>query len=146
MLSKKKKIILSIGTIISLGLITIGFFSFKEKKEIIKEETAEKFRFLTDQEKEEYGIDKNLKVKVEKIKSKDLGPISIIELPKSEIKDQDQDGLSDEEEEKLGTDPKKRDSDEDGIDDQDEIRIGTDPRNPDSDGDGISDGEEAKKS
>lgn len=146
MFSKKKKLILSIGIIIFLGLITIGFFSFKGKKEIIKEETTEKFHFLTDQEKEEYGIDKNLKVKVKKIKSEDLGFISVIELPKSEIKDQDQDSLSDEEEEKLGTDSRKRDSDEDGIDDQDEVRIGTDPKNPDSDGDGISDGEEAKKS
>lgn len=35
-----------------------------------------------------------------------------------------------------------RDSDGDGLSDEDEIRIGTDPMNPDTDGDGLSDGEE----
>jgi len=36
------------------------------------------------------------------------------------------------------------DSDEDGISDEDELVLGTDPENPDSDGDGDTDGEEAE--
>ena len=38
-----------------------------------------------------------------------------------DIKDSDADGLLDEEEEKLGTDPKKKDSDNDGLADYEEI-------------------------
>ena len=44
--------------------------------------------------------------------------------------DDDNDGLSDEEEEALGTDPKLADSDGDGYSDRDEIDAGTDPLDP----------------
>ena len=72
--------------------------------------------------------------------------------------DSDRDGLTDEEEERLGSDPLNPDSDGDGIidgadpdlinvdsdrdglTDQEEEELGTDPQNPDSDGDGIIDG------
>jgi len=53
--------------------------------------------------------------------------------------DDDNDGLSDVEEEKIGTNPEKADSDGDGLSDKKEIEIGTDPLKADSDGDGISD-------
>jgi len=62
--------------------------------------------------------------------------------------DTDGDGLSDTEEEKIGTNPKKRDTDEDGLDDFEEVRgtrgYITDPLKPDTDGDGLSDLEEIK--
>ena len=54
--------------------------------------------------------------------------------------DSDGDGLTDEQEEGLGTDPLDPDTDDDGISDGDEVGAGTDPLDPDSDGDGISDG------
>ena len=57
--------------------------------------------------------------------------------------DSDGDGLTNAEEEELGTDPDLADSDGDGIDDPDEIDMGTDPTNADSDEDGLDDGEEA---
>ncbi len=36
------------------------------------------------------------------------------------------------------------DTDGDGLTDQEELQLGTDPRNPDTDGDGLTDGEEVK--
>lgn len=59
--------------------------------------------------------------------------------------DSDGDGLSDEEEIQLGTNPQSVDTDSDGLTDYDEVRIyGTDPKNPDTDGDGFLDGAEVK--
>lgn len=60
--------------------------------------------------------------------------------------DQDLDGLTDVEEKKYGTDPKKADTDGDGITDKDEITIyHTNPLKADTDGDGVKDGEEVRR-
>ena len=57
--------------------------------------------------------------------------------------DTDGDGLTDQEEEALGTDPEDPDEDGDELSDGDEVHIyGTDPLNDDSDDDGLLDGEE----
>ena len=57
--------------------------------------------------------------------------------------DYDGDGLTNGEEETLGSDPFATDSDGDGLDDGDEVDVyGSDPTETDSDGDGLSDGEE----
>lgn len=56
--------------------------------------------------------------------------------------DSDGDGLTDEEEVELGTDPFDDDTDDDGITDGNEVDLGTDPTDPDTDGDGILDGTE----
>ena len=58
--------------------------------------------------------------------------------------DSDGDGVSDEQEEKDGTDPNNPDSDGDGLNDGEEKEHGTDPKNPDTDGDGVNDGDEVK--
>ena len=58
-------------------------------------------------------------------------------------RDSDNDGLTDEEEETLGTNPNDADTDGDGLNDGQEINLGTDPNNADSDGDGLSDSEES---
>ncbi|MEQ8273996.1 MAG: DUF4215 domain-containing protein [Deltaproteobacteria bacterium] len=58
------------------------------------------------------------------------------------VVDSDGDGLSDDQEVALGTDPTDADTDGDGIDDGDEIAAGTNPTDADSDDDGIADGEE----
>lgn len=58
-------------------------------------------------------------------------------------KDSDADGLTDDEEIKLGTNPFDPDTDHDGLTDYAEVRIyHTDPLNPDSDYDGLKDGAE----
>ncbi|HUF39611.1 MAG TPA: protein kinase [Anaerolineales bacterium] len=56
--------------------------------------------------------------------------------------DSDGDGLTDVEEQRLGTDPFNQDTDGDGLSDFEEVQTGTDPLNPDTDGDGLTDGEE----
>ncbi|MCG2691059.1 hypothetical protein L6249_03295, partial [Candidatus Parcubacteria bacterium] len=59
--------------------------------------------------------------------------------------DSDEDGLSDEEEDQLGTSSGAVDSDNDGLFDREEIKVyKTDPLKPDTDGDGFSDGDEVK--
>ncbi|CAN2042665.1 hypothetical protein GMMP15_80018 [Candidatus Magnetomoraceae bacterium gMMP-15] len=60
-----------------------------------------------------------------------------------EVVDTDNDGLSDSEEQNLGTDLNDPDSDDDGLNDGDEVNIhGTDPNNSDTDNDGYCDKEE----
>ena len=56
--------------------------------------------------------------------------------------DTDGDGLKNDEEAALGTDPDKVDTDDDGVNDKDEQDDGTDPLQADSDDDGFDDGEE----
>ncbi|OGO40875.1 MAG: hypothetical protein A2W36_02265 [Chloroflexi bacterium RBG_16_58_14] len=57
--------------------------------------------------------------------------------------DSDGDGLTNREEQELGTDPNNPDTDRDELLDGDEVkRLTTDPKNPDSDQDKLSDGEE----
>lgn len=61
-------------------------------------------------------------------------------------RDSDGDGLSDDEESRLGTDPFNKDSDKDGLSDYAEVKTYlTDPLNPDTDFDGLLDGEEVHK-
>jgi hypothetical protein len=56
--------------------------------------------------------------------------------------DADGDGLTDDQEAALGTDPNNPDTDGDGLTDGDEVGRGTNPLLADSDGDGLSDGDE----
>jgi outer membrane protein OmpA-like peptidoglycan-associated protein/opacity protein-like surface antigen len=72
--------------------------------------------------------------------SSDMGAASLaVGLPK----DSDGDGLTDEEEAKLGTDPFNKDTDGDGLTDGDEVKVyKTNPLNPDTDFDGLKDGPE----
>jgi thiol-disulfide isomerase/thioredoxin len=58
------------------------------------------------------------------------------------VKDSDKDGLTNEEEEAFGTDPKNADTDGDGLSDFDEVNGITDPLDADTDGDGLSDFDE----
>jgi hypothetical protein len=59
--------------------------------------------------------------------------------------DTDMDGIIDDEELNLGTNPMKVDSDDDGLTDREEVQIyNTDPLNPDTDGDTYLDGQEVR--
>lgn len=60
--------------------------------------------------------------------------------------DTDHDGLTDQEENNLGTDPLRTDTDSDGLTDYEEVNIyQTNPLNPDTDSDGHNDGTEVRQ-
>ncbi|MBI2459056.1 MAG: hypothetical protein HYV53_00705 [Parcubacteria group bacterium] len=69
-----------------------------------------------------------------------------VEPPKvSQPIDTDQDGLTDEEEARLGANANNPDTDGDGLTDREEAKVyGTDPLKADTDGDGYADGAEIK--
>ncbi len=68
-----------------------------------------------------------------------------VALEKTKQTDQDLDGLSDEEEKKLGTNPSNPDTDSDGLLDSDEVNIfHTNPLKADTDTDGFKDGAEVR--
>ncbi len=56
--------------------------------------------------------------------------------------DDDDDSVDDDEEREDGTDPRDEDTDDDGLDDGEERDHGTDPKDSDTDDDGVSDGDE----
>jgi len=56
--------------------------------------------------------------------------------------DDDGDGLTNQKEQELGTDPMDPDTDDDGLDDGLEVKLGTDPLKSDTDGDTVGDGVE----
>ena len=58
--------------------------------------------------------------------------------------DWDSDGLSNQIEINLGSNPSISDSDEDGLNDGEEVTLGTNPTHPDSDGDALNDGWERR--
>ena len=58
------------------------------------------------------------------------------------VADMDADGLDDEEEADLGTDPNRGDTDRDSLRDGEDVALGLDPLDADTDDDGIRDGEE----
>ncbi len=67
-------------------------------------------------------------------------------LNSSDDDDDDNDGLTNAEERRYGTDPNNPDTDGDGLTDGEEVkRYHTNPLNPDTDGDGLPDGEEVQQ-
>ncbi|MFW0862140.1 MAG: hypothetical protein ACKKL6_00985 [Candidatus Komeilibacteria bacterium] len=72
-------------------------------------------------------------------------PEVVDEVVEKDIVDDDGDGITNEQELAIGTDPFNPDSDNDGLFDKEEVvTYGTDPLNEDSDGDGYLDGAEVK--
>ncbi|SMB78133.1 hypothetical protein SAMN05660745_00561, partial [Corynebacterium glucuronolyticum] len=73
------------------------------------------------------------------------GRVLVVDLA-AMLKDTDRDGLNDDEEKNLGTDPKNPDTDDDGLNDGDEVKKHhTDPKDPDTDDGGVNDGDEVNR-
>ena len=88
------------------------------------------------------GTLKTLEENIEKKRQEDLSVMQA-NLERVRLTDKDLDGLSDEEERKIGTNLEKADSDDDGILDKDEFNIyKSNPIKSDTDGDGYKDGYE----
>jgi len=85
---------------------------------------------------------------VEQLEQEELKetPLDLKKPEDEKILDSDRDGLTDLEEDELGTDKYSLDSDKDGLFDKEEVKIYlTNPLSSDTDEDGILDGEEIKK-
>jgi hypothetical protein len=102
--------------------------------------------FVT-QEAIEVPVEDELPVNDEDVSDDMADPEPVIEEVEEEPDDTDTDldGLSDAEEDELGTDPTLIDTDGDGLADREEVRVySTDPLNEDTDEDGFLDGEEVE--
>lgn len=72
--------------------------------------------------------------------------VSLTNIVITTVLDQDKDGLTDEEEAKLGTNPALSDTDHDNLFDREEVKVyHTNPLGSDTDSDGYLDGDEVKK-
>ena len=93
----------------------------------------------------DWRVKQNREASRNEIATGPTGPLLTIPEPASIAPDMDYDGLTDAEEDVLGTDKNNPDTDNDGLFDKEEVKIYlTDPLNSDTDGDGILDGAEVK--
>ena len=156
MFFKKNIIFIKIVIFLLCLVLILSFFSFYKKKKVIESfeptivvshsklnVSPEINRVLTKEEKKKLEIIQESKaVLVREIlpSSNSIGPINVIKIDyTNQSLDTDEDGLSDEEEKRLNTNPKKWDTDEDGINDKKEKELGIDPLKIDTDGDNIND-------
>lgn len=123
----KKLVVIMVVVLLMSGLVMVIYRTLKSGV------TTEKTGQSTSMQKTTQNLDK--KALSDKAFSDAIKKISAT--------DADLDGLSDEQEKKLGTDANKADTDNDGILDPDEINIyHSDPLKADTDGDGYKDGYE----
>lgn len=128
-MNNKKYIII----IVVVALVGVVFLIFRKKINLPQKNTStptEQVAVKLNEEKKNVEIMKALDVSLDKARQTD----------------KDLDGLSDEEEKKLGTKPDNSDTDGDGLMDSDEVKFyHTDPLKADTDGDGYKDGYEVER-
>lgn len=158
--SGKGKIFLLIAILLALGFIAgalyfvFAFFNqdpfeitLEDDQPLVFEEFEVEDEIVEEDEEEFEELDMDPK-DADLLPGEAVGEIDLAAIcaPLAEgVVDSDGDGLSDEVERMLGTDPFNPDTDNDGLTDYEEVCIyGTDPLNPDTDGDGYLDGEEVE--
>lgn len=137
-----KKFMVLGGIVIAVIIIfAIGIYGFSKFTKNSNEPTANNEETQNTQEE-----NVNLNTGEQAVTETGTTTEIVEQTPTEQPIDSDQDGLTDEEEATLGTNPNSIDSDNDGLFDREEIKtFGTDPMNPDTDGDGYKDGEEVTK-
>lgn len=86
---------------------------------------------LTAEEKSKLGLDENYPAQA--LRRDNSGNVLIYKIDKSGLpKDSDKDGLSDDKEKAIGTNPNNKDSDQDGMPDGQEILLNFQPLDPES--------------
>lgn len=152
-----KILIIILGIIVSLTLTVLtGWFLYQKIKQPVVGGGAE--RELTAAEKQALGFPTEVKIKVKEGTMQGANstwPVKIYQIEDEEKfkaltqdltkVDSDGDGLTDEDEKKIGIDPQKKDTDGDGLDDGEEVARGTMAFAKDSDADGLDDGVEVNK-
>ncbi|MCK5320821.1 hypothetical protein KAJ61_05560 [Candidatus Parcubacteria bacterium] len=140
-----QKIFFLVFVVLILILLGVGgFWAYNHFVGGISDEPAVDKNINT---QETEGIDEKTNKETEKINTDDVVKDSIDDiteenLPQEEL-DSDGDGLTDEEEWRLGTAIDNVDTDNDGLFDREEVKVyKTNPRNSDTDGDGHIDGDE----
>ncbi len=130
-----KKYIIIVVLVIALVVAGIYFLMFRKKNNIV---SAPKNTADPVQQAE-------IKLEIEK-KDADTMKSLDVALDGARLADKDLDGLTDEEEKKLGTDLNNPDIDGDGLLDGDEVKFyKTNPLKADTDGDGFKDGYEVRR-
>ena len=142
-----KVILIALLIILFIGLGYLVYVKFLTGQEMV--ETPDTTNVVTDTTQNEIIIDREMATKTipvsEEVTISTSTPIATTTPPVSNLTDTDSDGLTDEEENILGTDINLTDTDGDGLSDYEEIKIyNTDANKIDSDNDGLSDYEEIK--
>lgn len=137
-----KKYIIMIVVVIMLVLVGAVFMMFKKNTVQPQKNISNPVKQVGQVEPTEQAA-----VKIEEEKNKNIEVMKPLDdaLDKTRLIDKDLDGLSDEQEKKLGTNPNLSDTDGDGISDGDEVNFyHTDPLKADTDGDSYKDGYEIR--
>lgn len=128
--------------VIMLVLVVVVFMMFKKN-------TVQPQKNITNSVKQVGQVEptEQAAVKIEEEKNKNIEAMKPLDdaLDKTRLTDKDLDGLSDEQEKKLGTNPNLSDTDGDVISDGDEVNFyHSDPLKADTDGDSYKDGYEIR--
>lgn len=130
-----KKYIIIVVLVIVLAMAGIGFLVSRKKTT----QVATQKNTVTPAQQAEIKLE---------IQKKDVDTMKALDvaLDKARLVDKDLDGLTDEAEKKLGTNPNNPDTDGDGLLDGDEVKYyKTNPLKADTDGDGYKDGYEVRR-
>lgn len=127
----RKKTLITGAVLVAVALLASGsLYFFKKGPEVERPEEGIAAGELKQEEMDQYGIIPGAKATIGETEGGEgtMGKMKLITLDTSKLPpDADGDGLSDEEEKKMGTNPDVRDTDGDGIEDADEKKHGTDP-------------------